>query len=85
MTRALVLDWCGGREVDEPIEVAETADEVFLVSTTRDVQPVVRWGSRDLETGRSPEPSRRRGAQREPELLGDAPIGLECEVAGCMH
>ncbi len=51
VTRGLVLDWCGAREVDEPIAVAEAADEVFLVSTTRDVQPVTRWGARDLPVG----------------------------------
>ncbi|HEY1135150.1 MAG TPA: aminotransferase class IV [Nocardioides sp.] len=48
VTRALVLRWCGGREVDEPIAVAEAADEVFLVSTTRDVQAVRRWNDREL-------------------------------------
>jgi branched-chain amino acid aminotransferase len=40
VTRALLLDWYGGREVDEPIEVLERASEIFLASTTRDVQPV---------------------------------------------
>jgi branched-chain amino acid aminotransferase len=40
VSRALVLEWCGGREVDEPVEVLRGADEVFLVGTTRDVQPV---------------------------------------------
>src|SRR5918999_3481616 len=37
ITRALVLEWSGGREVDEPIEVVQRASEVFLASTTRDV------------------------------------------------
>jgi branched-chain amino acid aminotransferase len=40
VTRALVLEWFGGREVDEPIEVLERASEIFLASTTRDVQGV---------------------------------------------
>ena len=48
VTRGLVLEWHGAREVDEPVAVAEAADEVFLVSTTRDVQPVHRWGDREL-------------------------------------
>jgi branched-chain amino acid aminotransferase len=48
VTRALVLEWCGGREVDEPIEVAQGADEAFLVSTTRDVQAIARWDGREL-------------------------------------
>jgi len=43
VTRGLVLEWCGGVEVDEPIEVLSRASEVFLASTTRDVQPVSQW------------------------------------------
>ncbi|KRF11484.1 4-amino-4-deoxychorismate lyase [Nocardioides sp. Soil797] len=50
VTRALVLDWCGGREVDEPMSVLEQASEVFLVSTTRDVQAVHSLDGRDLPT-----------------------------------
>ncbi len=41
VTRALLLDWYGGREVDLPYDVLQTADEVFITSTGRDVQPVV--------------------------------------------
>src|SRR6478736_2781575 len=48
ITRALLLEWYGGVEVDEPIEVVEQASEVFLVSTTRDVQAVARWDDREL-------------------------------------
>ncbi len=48
VTRALVLEWFGGAEVDEPIEVIERASEVFLASTTRDVQPVSGWDDRRL-------------------------------------
>jgi branched-chain amino acid aminotransferase len=40
VTRALLLEWFGGREVDEPIEVLARASEIFLASTTRDVQAV---------------------------------------------
>lgn len=49
VTRALLLEWYDVREVDEPVEVLSTADEVFLVSTTRDVQGVSRCDSRELE------------------------------------
>ncbi|MFT4011621.1 MAG: aminodeoxychorismate lyase [Nocardioidaceae bacterium] len=42
ITRQLVLDWYGGVEVDEPLAVLEDAEEVFLASTTRDVQGVTR-------------------------------------------
>ncbi len=70
VTRALMLDWYGGREVDEPIEVAEQADEVFLVSTTRDVQAVVRWGERELPSGPITAAAAQRWREREPDLLG---------------
>lgn len=49
VTRALVVEWCGAREVDEPLtEVLERCSEAFLASTTRDVQAVARWDDRDL-------------------------------------
>ncbi|MGN6252472.1 MAG: aminotransferase class IV [Marmoricola sp.] len=48
VTRALVLEWCGGREVEEPIDVLARAEEVFLSSSTRDVQPVHRVDGHDL-------------------------------------
>jgi branched-chain amino acid aminotransferase len=71
VTRALLLEWFGGREVDEPIEVVRAASEVFLVSTTRDVQAVERWDDVELP---APGPVTREAAdtwrRREPELLG---------------
>ena len=48
ISRALLLEWYGGREVDEPVEVLADADEIFLVSTTRDVQAVTRCDGREL-------------------------------------
>lgn len=56
ITRALVLDWTDAVEEDLPLEVLDSADEVFLTSTTRDVQPVTRivWPDgrqRDLQPG----------------------------------
>ena len=49
VTRSLVVEWCGAREVDEPLEtVREQASEAFLASTTRDVQPIARWDDREL-------------------------------------
>ncbi len=51
VTRALVMEWCGAREVDEPLaDVLAHASEAFLVSTTRDVQAIARWDGRDLPT-----------------------------------
>ena len=71
VTRDLVIAWCGAREVDEPLtEVVATASEVFLVSTTRDVQAVSRWDDRDLP---APGPVTRRCAEtwaaREAETM----------------
>jgi len=48
VTRGLVLEWYGGREVDEPIDVVRGASEVFLASTTRDAQPVSAWDDVEL-------------------------------------
>ena len=40
VTRALVLEWFGGAERDVPASALAQATEAFLVSTTRNVQPV---------------------------------------------
>lgn len=71
VTRALVLEWYGGSEVDEPIEVLERASEVFLASTTRDVQAVARWDERELPApGPVTTAVREVWRRREHELLG---------------
>jgi len=49
ITRELVLEWYGGVECDEPFDVLRQADEIFLASTTRDVQPVHRCDERQLD------------------------------------
>ena len=48
VTRALVLEWCGGVEVDESMSAIGQASEAFLVSTLRDVQAISRWDDREL-------------------------------------
>ncbi|HEU4946291.1 MAG TPA: aminotransferase class IV [Kribbella sp.] len=48
VTRALVLAWFGAVERDVPLSRLAEADEVFLTSTTRDVQAVHRVDDRDL-------------------------------------
>jgi branched-chain amino acid aminotransferase len=56
ISRALLLEWYGAaplagvalREVDEPVEVLTRAEEIFLVSTTRDVQAVHQCNGRNL-------------------------------------
>ena len=37
------------KEIDEPIEVLDEAEEIFLMSTTRDIQGVHRYGDRELD------------------------------------
>jgi branched-chain amino acid aminotransferase len=71
VTRALVIEWCGAREVDEPLaDVLAAASEAFLVSTTRDVQAIARWDDRDLP---SPGPVTKQCAEtwtaREAETM----------------
>jgi len=66
VTRALVLEWYGGREVDEPIEVIQDASEVFLASTTRDVQPVSHWDDLELPVP-GPVTKAAQGAWRDHE------------------
>jgi branched-chain amino acid aminotransferase len=65
ISRALLLEWYGGREVDEPVEVLARAEEVFLVSTTRDVQAVTRCDGRELVVGPVTEDCRKVWTARE--------------------
>ena len=48
VTRKLVLAWFGAVERDVPLAKLSEADEIFLTSTTRDVQAVHRADDRDL-------------------------------------
>lgn len=57
ITRALLLEWYDVVEIDEPVAVLDSAEEIFLLSTTRDVQGVHRFGDRTLE---APGPVTRR-------------------------
>lgn len=64
VTRALVLEWCAGEidvvEHDVPIEILQSADEVILVGTTRDVQAISRVDDRELD---APGPVTRRAQE----------------------
>ena len=72
ITRALLVQWCEVREVDEPVEVLGEAEEIFLASTTRDVQPVRRCDGRELgEAG--PLTTRAAATWREREALDADP------------
>lgn len=71
ITRELVVEWCGAREVDEPLaDVRERASEAFLVSTTRDVQAISRWDDRELpEPGPVTAACARTWSDREAETM----------------
>lgn len=57
ITRELILEWCGVGEADHPIDILQRADEVFIASSTRDVQPVHLVDGRPLD---APGPVTRR-------------------------
>lgn len=40
ITRQLVIEWSGAREVEVPVETLAEADELFLTSSIRDVQAI---------------------------------------------
>ena len=48
VTRDLVLEWSDAVEVDVPLSALEQAEEVFITSSTRDVQPVHRVDARSV-------------------------------------
>ena len=50
VTRGLFVEWADVVEIDEPIERLREAEEVFLLSTTRDIQPVAWLDGRELQT-----------------------------------
>ncbi|MFJ9432294.1 aminotransferase class IV [Streptomyces sp. NPDC101490] len=54
ITRALAVEWTGALETDLPLDVLESAEEVFLTSTLRDVQAVHRVDGRELSPAPGP-------------------------------
>ncbi|GIG24109.1 aminotransferase class IV [Cellulomonas denverensis] len=62
VTRALVLEWVGAREVDLPYDALTDSDEVFLTSSARDIQPVVAVDGRPVGDG-TPGPVTRAAQQ----------------------
>ncbi|MDO7866957.1 aminotransferase class IV [Nocardioides jiangxiensis] len=68
IARRLVLAATGGREVDAPYDVLRDADEVFLTSSLRGVQPVTSVDGREIG---GPGPTT-RAAQRAWQAL---PVG----------
>jgi len=60
VTRALVVEWCGAEEAELLPAVLDEADEVFITSSTRDVQAV---HAVDARTYLTPGPLTARVAQ----------------------
>ncbi|MGW1883695.1 aminotransferase class IV [Streptomyces sp. NPDC001970] len=54
ITRALTVAWTGALEADLPMDALDRAEEVFLTSTTRDVQAVHRVDARALPSAPGP-------------------------------
>ncbi|MFF0752298.1 aminotransferase class IV [Streptomyces sp. NPDC004267] len=75
ITRALAVEWTGAEETDLPLDVLDSADEIFLTSTLRDVQAVHRVDDRELAGAPGPVTAKamrvfeERAAQdRDPKL-----------------
>jgi branched-chain amino acid aminotransferase len=54
ITRALVLEWCGGEEADLSLEEFYRAEEAFVTSSTRDIQPIAMVDSTPLPAAPGP-------------------------------
>jgi branched-chain amino acid aminotransferase len=54
ITRELVLEWSGAEEADLPLGALAEAEEVFLTSSTRDIQAVQRVDGGDLPAAPGP-------------------------------
>ncbi|MEV6327424.1 aminodeoxychorismate lyase [Streptomyces sp. NPDC051909] len=75
ITRALAAEWTGAEEADLPLDVLESADEIFLTSTLRDVQAVHRVDDRELAGAPGPVTAKamrifeeRAARDRDPKL-----------------
>ena len=67
ITRALVIEITGAQERACPLETLLGADEVFLASTVREVQPVVAVDDHEFD---APGPVSRRIADQVQERIG---------------
>ncbi len=54
ITRELVLEWVGARETDLPMSALADAQEIFITSSTRDIQPVSHVDGRLVEMAPGP-------------------------------
>ncbi|MGW2017309.1 aminotransferase class IV [Streptomyces sp. NPDC001927] len=75
ITRALAVEWTGAVETDLPLDVLESAEEIFLTSTLRDIQAVHRVDDRETIPAPGPVTAKamrifdeRAAADRDPRL-----------------
>ncbi|MFJ8666781.1 aminotransferase class IV [Streptomyces sp. NPDC093600] len=75
ITRALAVEWTGAEETDLPLDVLDSAEEIFLTSTLRDIQAVHRVDGRELPGAPGPVTAKamrvfdeRAAADRDPGL-----------------
>jgi branched-chain amino acid aminotransferase len=54
ITRELVVEWCDVGEIDLPLSALVEADEAFLTSSTRDIQPIRTVDGHDLPLAPGP-------------------------------
>ena len=71
ITRELLLEWCDVEERDFTLAEALSADEVFVTSSLRDVQPLHRWDETEFAAhpvtdGIARTFAQRSGADRDP-------------------
>ena len=73
ITRELVIEWVGADEVEVPLAALADAEEAFVTSSTRDVQPIHSVDGRSLPAAPGPltsaasaEFARRSGADLDP-------------------
>jgi branched-chain amino acid aminotransferase len=64
ITRALVIEWCGAIEDDLPVDALRDADEVFITSSTRDVQAVTAVDGKSKQPGATTAQAARVFAER---------------------
>ncbi|GAA2856310.1 hypothetical protein GCM10020220_051890 [Nonomuraea rubra] len=66
-----MLEWCGGEEADVPLSALYEAEEAFLTSTTRDVQPIKLVDDTELPV--APRPDHHQGHARLRRTLRHRP------------
>ncbi len=65
VTRALVIEWFGAQEVDMPLRTLYAAEEAFLTSTTRDIQPIALVDETELPVAPGPITAKAMGVFAE--------------------